>query len=497
MSKRLMFILLFIITASIGVIPAQAASTPWTAWLYENQVGRMTQIDSNGNMVKEVQLPAAQGEGYSQNVAVSQDGLLVTYGGTSPTTNNVYIYDLATNSNVFEFNVPLNAATSFDFSGGPLSYDENHETFAFSYGGFGFQWTLVVINIKTFTTTSLKQSDPAAVSLLDNESTFIPAIVANRNKQVTFLLIPYGIDGAPTYKGFTWSQDTNTVAPNLMYNTLDSTTFAPTNEVISLASNDGFPGSQMPDTGFPVNNTLQVFDPKVNQRSIVTSLPNLFNPQFIQGGERVALGHFEVLASGEQTQSLMVLDRSGAVVGTVNGVPSTGINSVLGTQDGFVFSYSSGGNPQATGTNLYYVETRQANGVFNAVSVWSSSTPEVNGQLVWVSDSTPASTTTFQPWGQVQAPPPSDGSGVPAGGSAYAVGATVQVQTTANDVLNLRSGPGVSFERLGIVAHGIIVTLVEGPVSADGFTWWRVRLPTGVEGWVVSQADGVNTLIPR
>src|SRR4051812_5439371 len=91
MTKRFIVLLLFIITASMGIMPAQAASTPWTAWLYESQVGRMTQIDSNGSTVKQIQLPSAQGEMYSQNVAVSEDGLLVAYGGTSTSTNNVYI----------------------------------------------------------------------------------------------------------------------------------------------------------------------------------------------------------------------------------------------------------------------------------------------------------------------------------------------------------------------------------------------------------------------
>jgi hypothetical protein len=125
--------------------------------------------------------------------------------------------------------------------------------------------------------------------------------------------------------------------------------------------------------------------------------------------------------------------------------------------------------------------------------------------LVWVSDSTPTAT-TFPPWAHIDAPAVSptaivgDGgtaNGVPVGDSAYQVGVQARVQTTNNDVLNMRSGPGLTFQRVGTIGNGIIVTLIEGPQDADGFIWWRVRLSNGSEGWVVSQADGINTLIPQ
>ncbi|MBA3872546.1 MAG: SH3 domain-containing protein [Anaerolineae bacterium] len=490
MVKRFVVVLLFSLAASIYIMPARAAGTPWTAWLYEDQLGRMTQVDSNGTMLKQIQLPSGTGEGYSRNIAVSQDGGLVAYGGTSTSTNNVYIFNLATNQNLFEFNVPQNANTSFEFGGDALSYSENNGTFAFSYGGVGIQWTLVVIDIKTLSASSLKQSDPAAASLADTGISFLPFVTYNRNNQITFMMIPYGTDGAPSYKAFTWNRDTNSVAPNAIYTEPDSATFLPTNEVISTISDDAFPGSRLPDTDFPVTNTLQVFDPKVNQRFIVTPLPGIYNPRFIQGGERVAVSHDYVQSDGTQIQSLLVVERSGVSSSPVNGVRQTSINGVLGTQDGFIFSSSSGSDPKSNGTSLFYVATRGINDSFNAVPVWSSP-PGVNGRLVWVSDSAAAPTTTFSPWGQVQAPPTATGN------SVYAVGVTATVQTTNNDVLNLRNGPGLTFQRLGLVPNGTIVTLIEGPQNADGLIWWRIRLPNGTEGWVVTQIDGITTLVPQ
>jgi uncharacterized protein YgiM (DUF1202 family) len=110
----------------------------------------------------------------------------------------------------------------------------------------------------------------------------------------------------------------------------------------------------------------------------------------------------------------------------------------------------------------------------------------------------------FPAWGRVEPPTAvGDGAGVhittgvSAGDSAYAVGVTALVQTTDNDVLNMRSGPGLNFARLGTIANGTLVTLIEGPQNADGLIWWRVRLPNGTEGWVVAAVDGINTLLPQ
>lgn len=501
MFKRFILFVLVSLIATIFVLPARAAGAPWTAWLYETQIGRMTQVDSSYGTVKQIQLPAEAGATYSHNIAVSQDGTLVAYGATNASTNNVYVYNLVTNSNVFEFNVPPDANTSFEFGGSPLNYSEDNSTFAFGYGGVGMPWTLVVIDLKALSASSLKQSDPIAAGLGDTGPSYIPVVAYNRNKQISFLMIPYGTDGRPTYQSFTWNRDTNSITTNDAYVTPDTSTFIPTNEVLSTISDDRFPGSRLQDTGFPVNNTLQVFDPQVNQRFIVTSLAGIYDPQFIQAGERVALSQYYSQTDGTQIQSLLIVDRSGVVSNPVNGAPQEGINGILGTQDGFLFSATSGGiDSKSNGTDVLYVETRQANGNYNAVTVWSSSLG-ANGRLIWVSDMTPAAG-TFAPWGQMQ-PPAGDGAGVdvntgiPVGDSAYAVGVTALVQTTDNDVLNMRSGPGLNFARLGTIPNGTLVTLIEGPQNADGLIWWRVRLPDGTEGWVVAAVDGINTLLPQ
>ncbi|MEP7285639.1 MAG: SH3 domain-containing protein [Chloroflexota bacterium] len=84
---------------------------------------------------------------------------------------------------------------------------------------------------------------------------------------------------------------------------------------------------------------------------------------------------------------------------------------------------------------------------------------------------------------------------------ALAIGGNAMVNTSKGDTLNLRQAPGRTAPILGILKPGVIVTIEEGPQSADGLRWWKIRTADNVVGWVVDQvtdAEGtVNTLIPQ
>ncbi len=53
-------------------------------------------------------------------------------------------------------------------------------------------------------------------------------------------------------------------------------------------------------------------------------------------------------------------------------------------------------------------------------------------------------------------------------------GAIVQITGTAGEGLNLRETPGLqsNIQYLGFESE--VFTITEGPVAADGFTWWRL-----------------------
>ena len=62
-------------------------------------------------------------------------------------------------------------------------------------------------------------------------------------------------------------------------------------------------------------------------------------------------------------------------------------------------------------------------------------------------------------------------------------GAIVLVKGTGGGGLNLRAKPTAQSNRIGRVQDGTELTVLEGPVEAEGHVWWKLRTPKGKEGW--------------
>jgi hypothetical protein len=76
------------------------------------------------------------------------------------------------------------------------------------------------------------------------------------------------------------------------------------------------------------------------------------------------------------------------------------------------------------------------------------------------------------------------------------VGGTATVTNTQGAALRGRKEPGVSAVVTASFKEGEQLRVVEGPVEADGFTWWRVEGPSGT-GWSAQQSkEGVVWLQP-
>jgi len=64
--------------------------------------------------------------------------------------------------------------------------------------------------------------------------------------------------------------------------------------------------------------------------------------------------------------------------------------------------------------------------------------------------------------------------------------------------LNVRQGPSTAQPEVedpdypGYMPTGSLGNVVEGPVVADGYTWWKVEFDRGVTGWCVE--DGIESL---
>lgn len=76
------------------------------------------------------------------------------------------------------------------------------------------------------------------------------------------------------------------------------------------------------------------------------------------------------------------------------------------------------------------------------------------------------------------------------------VGGSAQVANTEGRTLRGRAAPGLKAPVRIAFAEGEQVRILEGPVVADGYTWWRVEGRNGA-GWAAQQSpEGVVWLVP-
>lgn len=75
------------------------------------------------------------------------------------------------------------------------------------------------------------------------------------------------------------------------------------------------------------------------------------------------------------------------------------------------------------------------------------------------------------------------------------IGGQAMVDTGFGTPLNVRETAGLSSIITAMVT-GEVVTIVEGPQQADGFTWWKVKLASGIEGWSAERVERFATLVP-
>jgi uncharacterized protein YraI len=59
-----------------------------------------------------------------------------------------------------------------------------------------------------------------------------------------------------------------------------------------------------------------------------------------------------------------------------------------------------------------------------------------------------------------------------------------RVRTTDN--LNMRSGPSTSNSVVSLLPNGTTGTVVDGPRTGSGYTWWRLETSYGT-GWCVEE----------
>lgn len=492
----------------------------WSAWLYRTD-GRVTRLNASGDqvlVVDEVLLPLPAGyEAYPLNtVSVSPDGQRMAYLAANAAQNQqLVIYDHAQRNISALYDVTGNQGAQ----GGMPVFSPDSSRLAFGYSLASGGWEILVIDLIDFSIVgTLRSDDPASVLAGVQTVDIVPHLRRYAADRVSFTLLP-AQGGIPTLvDGFVWEIPLGLLRLSPAFRSRDAVLYSPTGEVVMAMRDDRLPVGEalmMADQA----NTLQVFDPNIEALYPFyhTGAGEVRLPAFGYNGGWIAFEEVTADADGNTSTGRQagwqIVNRAGEVLGAFGA--GVDILNVDATPDGLIYTARDG----EPATVKLYSLSADAEGAPGEAVLRYDSESDLPVEIVWVGDQSglpllgiPAEGTGA--WAQL-APPLSGGAvvrtdpGTNDGSTASGpditptpeltlrVGGTAVVNTSGGDSLNMRSDSGVEYQIRKKLDRGTEVTLLDGPVNADGFNWWKVREPEGLEGWVVDLYGGQITLVPR
>jgi hypothetical protein len=469
-----------------AIAPAYAIPAEFTAWLYTPDTGEMSLIDLSGQR-DTFELPVAPPYDVRPftNVVVSPDGNTIAYVLTRAGSfdQQLMVYSYASRSIIAQYPVTNAAYTSIDF-GGRYMFSPDSSLLAFGYSVDPSGWEMIVIDLASFSIAAqIRSSDPMFTGIDANYGITPMPTYFSSNTSLAFALIRGGTEATEPVGAWVWDLVSNSITENVGYG-MAGDVFRPTGEAIISMADSRF-GSTPDAFMFGQSNTIQVYDPAVAARWPIFTRTDwsMYLPRFVFNGRQIVFVAYD--GSNERTY---ILNRDGSLAGAM----PIGVEpyDIAGVPDGFIYAKQDGGVP-----GLYSINLRA--GDADGSLVWSG-VPNTFPRIAWVGVLGSAEFMIIDPpyaaWPELAEPVVDGGSS--GAGLTLRVGGQATVRTTEGDTLRVRSGPGTSFIVTRSVEPGTVVTLIDGPTSTAGFTWWNIRLPDGSTGWVVDFADGEQTLIP-
>ncbi|MBZ0279103.1 MAG: SH3 domain-containing protein [Anaerolineae bacterium] len=479
----------------IGISPTQAEDSGWTAWL---RYGRhMTLVNAAGETLQEVELPLDIRYAHTL-LSVSPDGKTAAFQvweGSTGQAESLLFYDLQQQAVIS--NYPLPDGTIIQTVLRQNLFSENLAAYGFVTPEHG--WRLIVLDIQTGEIAA--EIDSLTVQDGIPREQHVPVVRAFSDNKLWFSLLNLGADRCGGMDGvaFMWNITTKEVQPTIAYRSERPTIFQPTGEVVfSLCDPDD-----------PAYGGVYAYDPINQSQSLIYRPAGQYTPYFVQNGERILLRHFE-----DQMRDWVLLERSGENIGQWQPPSQIVWDAIAGTAEGFLYTTQFVSADHEVLLNVpALLEVNTRDGLDAGRTVWHLSIAEYQErsggdaplEIAWVDD--PAPLGPFIPWGQLDEPiyaptitaPAVDiqPTALPTPEPIFHVGMTVTVQTTEGEILNLRAEPTRESEILIYLEDDLTLILLEGPVEAEGFTWWRVRTPDGLEGWAVENNGELQTLVPN
>jgi hypothetical protein len=481
----------------------EAQGPYWRVWLHEPAGRHLVMVEDTGEVLQDISLPVPD-LSYSivsRTVGISHTGNLIAYFLTNDAGNIVFqLYDVAAMtlySDIYTPPLTTYGRTSLDIVGGTkvFSVDDIYLAVAVQMDAY---WEIVLMDTTSQSILStLRSSDELVNAFGLGDGYGLPVIQQVDEMNVHFTYMD-SMDGAPRYRSFVWQHRRNELAETNLYPQIAVDRFWPSGEELIPYQDEAYPNNLASIEGIARQmNVIQVNAPAEPPFVWLNSESSSLSAVFVENGKKVLVWGWDVLSYEPHWalygRSLSVLHSD---------VPPWDFYSVAGVADGFIYIAT---NTVASGEVALIHHNTEDNSLNNLESVWTSSSSALL-EIAWVADSRFELGEAFSPWvhfdeTDAEFPPvptqlvPATSAPLPNPVQGIMVGVRARVITTEGDFLNVRSAAGTSFAVIYEFAFDTRVTILEGPLSADGYTWWRVRADDGREGWVVDFADGVSTLI--
>lgn len=471
----------------------------WQAWIYEDN-GQAVLINQDGEILDKFLLafPGSAGDSSPQSMPLyltaSHNGeLLAGVFSENGIPRYLQVIDTTLNTASLTYTLPKDGSTSIpshtiDRAPRATIFNQDDSALAFGFGLGEAGWQISVLDVRRGTTLAELRHDSPPMQSLGTDTGFgvVPVIQRFDGDNVYFTVHPAGAL-EPPYLSFKWNIATGAVSPNLIYANAQTDSFAPTGEVI-MAMIDLRLNNTAKNFSYGQLNALHIYDPLTGTRFPFYNSAELwlFRPIFVQNGERILVGGSN--PSGAFT-GWAVLERDGRVAGVLP--LAGGIWDAAGVGDGFIYIPRDDA-ANTPNLDIQFVETRAK---IDAGTLLYRAPRAGHPQIVWTGYA--AKRSPVSAWAQM-APPilVIGGAASETAPRQLVIGGAATVRTTGISALLVRVGPGRDFDVATRLNSGTRVTLVEGPRAVTGENWWKIRTPSGVEGWVIDTADGVKTLVP-
>lgn len=483
----------------------------WSVWLYNDETGALARVHPDGS-VEEHGFPLPFGASTPPySLAFSRDGNRMAFCLTDDAgVTSVRVYDIRDGLYRSIYMAPGMVQGCW-----LERYSFSEDGSQLAVGLFNHypdpadprpEWELLVIHAETGAVIYRRAArDPQIAALGLDISNTIPAVVRfephtpDSPGRIAFKPVQYGTEGMQEYHSLIYRLDDGSVRAEGYHGKGGFDLLLATGEIVFQDVFDWLPQGRLDGPGYLYNVVLYAAPDGEPYIVYHGGAAVLGNPTFIDGGRRLAVYRYAhpgppVWYSVSRAGMVAPLPIAGAAY------------QVWGLPDGYIHLSNHGAPPAPA---VLYQTRFLADGTSEIAELWRSAPGDL-WRVVWVTPLLSApDLPPFEPFALLGEPPvmvPTATAGSPgvtptvSAPFELTIGGMALINTTEGDFLRVRNGPGMSFAVLFQLSNGTLVTVREGPLSGDGYSWWRIETGDGRAGWAVDgvpEAGGwLQTLVP-